>query len=78
MTPAQVAAHLQGSERRVVKWLREGQLLGVKRTSNGERQRCTSQRFWKLALTEPPRPLLPVLAIGGAIWGISDYGPESE
>ena len=30
MTPAQVAAHLQVSERRVVKWLREGQLLGVR------------------------------------------------
>ena len=30
MTPAQVAAHLQVSEHRVVKWLREGQLLGVR------------------------------------------------
>ncbi len=30
MTPTQVAAHLQVSERRVIKWLREGQLLGVR------------------------------------------------
>ena len=28
MTPAEVAAHLQMSERRVIQWLREGQLLG--------------------------------------------------
>ncbi len=30
MTPTQIAAHLQVSERMVVKWLREGQLLGVR------------------------------------------------
>ena len=28
MTPAQVAVHLQISERRVIQWLREGQLFG--------------------------------------------------
>ena len=30
MTSAQVAAHLQVSERKVVQWLREGQLLGYR------------------------------------------------
>ena len=58
MTPAQVAAHLQVSERRVICWMRGGQLVGLRignqwRTSTLHLASFLDARANRSAVTKP-------------------------